>query len=259
MKKTNDESSRLNNIMDTIINEQPKFHRGETEIGRLFEKQESFLPRNIAKDLIDNNLSCYGIGKDVAHFINNSIDQNSITLEIGAGISTLIFAINSTVHTAVTPNIEEVKLIREYAGNKKINLSHVQFIIEQSDSYLPKLDINNLDMVFIDGKHAFPWPIIDWFYTADKLKKDGLMIVDDAELNSVKILINFMNLDPGWVLQKNFSQKTYVFRKRRDTIHNVAWHMQPYTVGDLLSKKPKKKIIYIIIKMIKKIIDTYRK
>jgi len=249
---------KINNIIDDIIREKPKFHRGETEISRAFVKKESFLPQNTVKDLIDNNLSCYGIGEAVAHFINNSIDQNSTTLEIGAGISTLIFAIRNTKHIAITPNIEEVKLIRKYS-EKKIDLSRVQFIIEPSESYLPKLDRNNFDIVFIDGKHAFPWPIIDWFYTADKLKKDGLMIVDDAELNSVKILIDFMDLDSGWVLQKKFSQKTYVFRKRRETIHNVAWHMQPYTVGDLLSQKPKKKIIYIIIKMIKKIIATYRK
>lgn len=83
-------------------------------------------------------------------------------------------------------------------------------------------------MVVLDGKHAFPWPMIDWFYTADKLRNGGIMMVDDAHIKSVGVLVEFMKTDPGWMLLTSFCETNFVFRKGRDLIHDVAWHMQPF-------------------------------
>jgi hypothetical protein len=60
-----------------------------------------------------------------------------------------------------------------------------------------------LDIVFIDGMHAFPWPILDWYSTADHLKVGGLMIIDHTQLPSVGILSEFLRVDsPRWLFAK---------------------------------------------------------
>lgn len=162
------------NILRQIIDEQPRFHRGETEIEGRFSAEKSLLNRRDRNNLIKNKYTCYGIEGEVAQFIYNCVDSGSKTLETGAGISTLVFALKMSKHIVITPNKAEVLAIRGYAKKRKINLSNTTFVIEKSDKFLPECKISGLDLVLIDGKHAFPWPIIDWFYTSDKLKKGWL-------------------------------------------------------------------------------------
>jgi len=219
-------------LIDIILKESPAFHRAETEINRAFDPSESYLSRRDATRLATQGSACYGIIRDVAYFIRDSIDQSSQTLETGAGISTLIFAIGGAAHTAITPNKNEIVKIRKYAKTKNINFDNVQFVIESSDQFLPNSNMDDLDMVFLDGKHAFPWPTIDWFYTADRVKQGGIMMVDDAQMKSVRILVDFMNADPRWSNLKSFGEKTFAFRKECASIHDIAWHMQPYNFDE---------------------------
>lgn len=216
--------------LQAIINEKPMFHRGETEISRPFTAAESLLSKKEINKLGNDELTCYGIGEDVLVFIAENIKKGSKTIETGAGCSTLVFAYCGANHTTVTPSLSEIGLIKKYAASHEIPMEHVNFIQQSSDYFLPRNEEDGFDLVLLDGKHAFPWPIIDWFYTADKLNKGGLMIIDDAEMKSVSILIDFMKVDTGWELVADFTGKTIVFKKLRALVHDVAWHMQPYTV-----------------------------
>ncbi len=67
--------------------------------------------------------------------------------------------------------MQETELIYKYAASKEILMDQVKFINESSDTFLPRNKDEGYDMILIDGKHAFPWPMIDWFYTAEKLKQ----------------------------------------------------------------------------------------
>lgn len=219
------------NKLQEIIHERPRFHRRETEIDRSFDPRESLLSSKAAAKVASAGLTCYGIGQDALSFIADSVGEDSRTLETGAGCSTLVFAIRGSDHIAVTPSQSEIALITEFASQRKIPLGKVRFVQEPSDHYLPRCEAEGFDLILLDGKHAFPWPIIDWFFTADRLRKGGVMVIDDAQLRSVAILAEFMGVDPGWQLVRRFSGKTLAFRKIRDSIHDVAWHMQPFTVG----------------------------
>ncbi len=216
------------NKLQQIILERPAFHRGETEIERAFDPSESLLPQKTAAQLVSCGFTCYGIGTDVLSFIADSVDQNQRTLETGAGCSTLVFALRGTEHIAITPSGSEIELITRYALQREIPLSKVHFVQEPSERYLPACTAEALDLVLLDGKHAFPWPIVDWFYTADRVRKGGIMLVDDTQMRSVATLIEFMIVDPAWQLVRNFSNKTLAFLKVRDSAHDVAWHMQPF-------------------------------
>ena len=221
-------------LIDSILNERPAFHCAETEIHRAFDPSESFLSHREAKRLTSQGSEsvCYSVGRDVAYFIADSVNPSSRTLETGVGISTLTFAIGGATHTAITPNQTEIEAIRKYAKTKNISLDSVQFAIESSDQFLTHSNIDNLDMVFIDGKHAFPWPIVDWFYSADRIKQGGIMLVDDAQMKSVRILVDFMIADPRWSNLQSFGDRTFAFRKECVSVHDVAWHMQPYNFDE---------------------------
>lgn len=219
----------MTDILKLLLKERPAFHKGETEIEQAVTNDKSFLSDRTIKDLNNNQRRCYGIDKDVLGFLYREVKPGYKTLETGAGCSTLIFAAAGANHIAVTPSTEESQLIMEYASLHNIPFESVHFANESSDSFLPKLTDTRFDMVLLDGKHAFPWPVIDWFYTADKLKKGGLMIIDDVKMRPVAMLIEFLDADSNWSKTAAISDNTIAYRKLSETVHDVAWHMQAYS------------------------------
>ena len=230
---------KTEDLLQTILTERPNFHLVETEINRSFDVEESLLPRQAAEKLKSSTRTNYGIGSEVLSFIAETIDKNCRTLETGAGCSTLVFAIKQAKHIAVTPSRPEIELIEQYAKQRQIPLDGVCFVPQSSEHYLPQCETDSLDLVLLDGKHAFPWPIIDWFYTADRLRKGGTMIVDDVQIRSVSILTDFLLVDSRWQLMRNFSSKTLAFKKMKENVHDVAWHMQQFTVSSSTDQKEK--------------------
>lgn len=223
-------------LLEQIISAKPSFHAAETEVQRSFDPSESLLHKHAARRLATAGLTCYGIEEEVLRFIADRVGEGSKTLETGAGCSTLVFAISGARHTAVTPSEAEIGRIREYAQAHGIGLEAVKFVAQPSEMYLPRCDETDLDLILLDGKHAFPWPMVDWFFTADRLKRGGLMLLDDAHMRSVAILAEFLSADTGWQPVRDLSGgKTLAFQKTRDKALDVAWHMQPWTVASYAS------------------------
>jgi hypothetical protein len=215
-------------LLEKMLAELPAFHRGDTETGQTFSEQHSSLRGPIVENILNNVPACYGVDPELARFLFDSVSEQSKTLETGSGISTLAFALRQTRHIAITPNANEVESIRNYAAANQISLDRVEFVIEPSDRYLPRCEAEDLDLVLIDGKHAFPWPIIDWFFTAEKLKQNGIVVLDDLQMSSVSMLGDFLREDPRWQLERSFGRRTLVLKKISPSVHDVAWHMQPY-------------------------------
>jgi predicted O-methyltransferase YrrM len=177
--------------------------------------------------------TCWGILREVAELIYQSIDENSVTLETGAGLSTLVFALRRSSHIAITPSNDEIESISEYAASHSITMNSVRFVNAASETYLPTAKIEkSLDLVLIDGRHAFPWPMIDYFYTAPKIKEGGLLLVDDVDLPSVDMLVRFLAVDTNWKLKKRFAHRTFVFEKIGNEL-NVEWNQQRYNLLNL--------------------------
>lgn len=215
-------------MLEKILADRPSLHSGETETKREIAARDTIFRGAVLENFNKAVPTCCGIGPDVARFIYESVSEESLTLETGSGLSTLVFALKGARHAVVTPNENEFIQIRAYARENRISLDHVEFVAMASDDYLPQCPLTKLDFVFIDGKHAFPWPILDWFYTADKLKVGGICLLDDLELASVALLIDFLSEDPHWERFRSFRRRSMAFRKLDGPVHDVAWHMQPY-------------------------------
>lgn len=137
--------------------------------------------------------SCYRLLADVCA-------PGSRTLETGSGISTALFASWGTVHRCITPAQSEADALAEYGRTRGIDMSGVTFDVAPSEEALTRLpgDEPPLDVVFVDGNHGFPAPMIDWFYAGGRLRRDGFFVLDDIHLPAVKLLRSFLDLDPRW-------------------------------------------------------------
>ncbi len=134
-------------ILESILSERPNFHKSETEIFRPFAPSESGLDPETAAFIASGRMSCHGITPGFARYLLDRVKPGMRTLETGAGISTLVFAMGNTEHSAVTPRADEAEAIRQYANRMEISLANVKFLIDQSDRYLPRCELTNLDIV----------------------------------------------------------------------------------------------------------------
>ena len=119
------------------------------------------------------------------------------TLEIGGGVSTVIFASRVAHHTCVNPDRTANKLIAEFLARNAWNVDGIAFVAECSDRALPALRLaQKLDVVLIDGNHSFPFPQIDWHYVDPWIKEGGRLFVDNVSINAVRMLCDFLLSDP---------------------------------------------------------------
>jgi hypothetical protein len=121
------------------------------------------------------------------------------TLETGVGMSTVLFALLGTDHTCVAPFPAEVQACVGYLDAHNISHDGLTLHVGWSEDVLPTLDATPLDLVLIDGGHAFPFPVIDWHYASARLRKGGIVVVDDRQLPAVSEgLLQFIDRDPYW-------------------------------------------------------------
>jgi predicted O-methyltransferase YrrM len=174
-----------------------------------------------------------GVSSEMLHFLNHNVSRDSHTLETGAGISTILFALKQTFHTCVVPDAELVDRIKNYCHRNQISTAKISFQIGCSEAILPQLNPEPLDLVLIDGRHAFPSPFIDWYYTANHLKVGGIVIVDDTKIWTGEILQNFLKDEAEWQFKEAFpaaSPNATAFVKLQPGSHAKWWAQQPYVM-----------------------------
>lgn len=168
----------------------------------------------------------WGLSEDVLRYLDDTLQPGAKTLETGAGLSTLLFALKSSEHTCIVPSEQEIERIRAYCLKKDISLDNVTFIADYSQNVVPTLSRADLDLVLIDGGHGYPIPAIDWFYTAPMLKTGGVVIVDDVQIWTGAVLKQFLALEETWELAGNFTQSAAYRKVGQD--YAREWKYQPY-------------------------------
>ncbi len=173
----------------------------------------------------------YAISSEVLRWMFDTLEPGGVTLETGCGYSTVVFSLLSNRHIAISPFPQEHHIVRQWLLSHRIPVDHIEFISLPSQEAVHSLDFKyELEMVLIDGDHAFPAPFIDWYYTADKLKTGGYVIVDDTQLITGKILRDFLLADnERWKSIQEIG-KTSIFKKMipGPVAKGIPWIKQPF-------------------------------
>jgi hypothetical protein len=166
--------------------------------------------------------SCY-------EFLANHVRPGSRTLETGAGLSTVLFAAWGCDHLAVVPDPSEATAIEIYCREDCICTDSLTFDLRPSEVALPdRADSGELELVLIDGCHGFPSPIIDWFYAAGRLRREGVVVFDDVQLPQVSLLIEtFIEPDDRW-LELETTSKWRAYRRMSEGSLGEEWFDQPF-------------------------------
>jgi hypothetical protein len=158
----------------------------------------------------------WGLAWDALAWLEQNVREGMSTLETGAGASTIVFAARGADHEVVTPDPEEERRIRRACDERRIDASRVTFHIGRSQEVLPGLVARELDLALVDGAHGFPYPVLDWWHLAPRLKVDGRMLLDDAYLPGVAAIVEYVRSSDAWALEPPVSFRTACIRKVRD-------------------------------------------
>ena len=152
-------------------------------------------------------VSSWSLGREELLFLDGNVKPGQNTLETGAGVSTIVFALKGSNHICITPDEREVTNVRAFCSQHAISLDA-----------LPKLDLHSIDFALIDGRHAFPTRFIDWYYIANAMSVGGIVLVDDLHIWTCELLAEFLHTDEDWQVVRE-SLSAAIFRKRREISH----------------------------------------
>ena len=154
------------------------------------------------------------------------------TVETGAGASTVVFAASGARHTAISPIADEHERIRAWCREHEVEDGNVSFMVGTSDRVLPAMaEDEAFDAAFIDGKHSFPHPVVDWHYITTALKPGGVLLVDDLPIPAVAPVVRHMLVDPAWEMLELADNRAGAFRKLAEPEPGDDWEAQPYNRG----------------------------
>jgi hypothetical protein len=177
----------------------------------------------------DDKPVTWSVANELLEYVDAHVDHGSRTLETGAGVSTVLFALKGCDHVCAVFQQGDVDRIQDFCRQHKISLARVRFAIGSSEDVLPGLEPRELDLVLIDGGHAFPTPFIDWYYSARQLKVGGRLLVDDIYVWTGYVLRRYLEAEPAWKLDADFAPRWVAFEKLEVT----GWqgeYQQPFVL-----------------------------
>ena len=103
------------------------------------------------------------------------------TAETGCGLSTVLLSTVADCHTCFTAAAgNSLELVQSVAH---LRHDRVNFVIGPSQVTVPCHSFSRpLDLVLIDGPHGFPFVHLEYFFFYQRIRKGGLLIVDDIHI-----------------------------------------------------------------------------
>lgn len=156
------------------------------------------------------------------------VENGMRTVETGAGFSSLAFIVKGAHHTAICPDDYLEKNIRDWCDSWRIDHSRFTYICAKSQDVVATID-GEFDFAFVDGEHAFPMPMIDFYYLARRLRVGGHIGIDDTNIWTGDVIAKHLMLDSDWSFVSEHDDKTSIFRLKAPFRDKGMWH-QPYAL-----------------------------
>lgn len=157
------------------------------------------------------------------------------SVETGCGATTLLFSHLSQCHTvfaldfgASVVNVRRSSLLRE---------GIVTFIEGPSQRTLPQYRFTEkLQLVLIDGPHAYPFPDLEYYFLYPHLDVGALLILDDIQIRSIHNLFTFLQRDEMFQLDQVVRNTAFFTRTDAPTFDPLGdgWRQQKYNEQTLL-------------------------
>ena len=146
--------------------------------------------------------------------------------ETGCGGSTIVFSQSSDRHTAFAIEGEN-RTITQLRKHGDLRAEHVTFVEGETKDTLPgHVFTDELDLVLLDGPHAYPLPQLEFAYLFPRIRVGGWLVVDDLQIPSVYELFRFLQREPCVVLEEVIVRTAFFRRVSVDPSGPDGWPLQ---------------------------------
>jgi hypothetical protein len=120
-----------------------------------------------------------------------------VSAETGCGLTTLILSHLSERHTSFTAEFGDS--LSKTRGHHLFNVASTSFIVNPTQLSLPAYRFSGaLDLVILDGPHAYPFPDLEYFFFYPHVRSGGILIVDDIHIPTIGHMHDFLCDDEMW-------------------------------------------------------------
>lgn len=139
--------------------------------------------------------------------------------ETGTGRSTLLFSSLSRHHLVFAKDDRDDGSTLDRVRESELLIPGVaEFIVGPTQTTLPGHDLPELDLVFLDGPHAFPFPQLEYYHFYPRVRAGGMLIVDDIQIPTVRQLYRFLRRDRMWRLNGVVARTAFFTRTTAPTL-----------------------------------------
>lgn len=179
-------------------------------------------------------ISSWRIDNHTIDILDRSLKPGMRTVETGAGLSTILFALRAASHLCIVPDQGLVDRIQAFCHQHAIPTGQVTFDVRPSQDVVATLESNAYDLALIDGCHNFPIACVDFFYAARALKSGGALLIDDLHIWTCEVIAKFLRESPTWHVTE-FTQRVCVALKEGDEGTLAEWRSQPFVFSRSLA------------------------
>lgn len=172
----------------------------------------------------------WAVGSGVLQWIAAHLSGEMVTIETGAGYTTVLFAALARHHYCCTYSRREEDKLRAYLEQIRIPNDKVTFLIGSTEETLPRLSIETpIDFAYIDGCHGYPFPALDWHYIDKHLKVGGIIGMDNVELRPVREHCDFLEENGAYRLVGVVTEGYFARFYRKLMDQSREWVDQAYS------------------------------
>jgi precorrin-6B methylase 2 len=132
--------------------------------------------------------------------------------ETGCGGSTIVLSHASDRHTAFAIDGKD-RTVTELRAHPDLQAATVIFVEGETKDTLPAYRFEcDLDLVLLDGPHAYPLPQLEFAYLFPRIRSGGWLVMDDIQIPSVYELFQFLRKESPVVLEE-VVMRTAFFRR----------------------------------------------
>lgn len=165
------------------------------------------------------------------------------SVETGSGGSTLLFSHLSDHHTVFA--LDSGNSITNVRQSQLLRPDVVTFVEGPTQVTLPRYPfVEKLQLVLIDGPHAYPFPDLEYYFLYPHLATGALLIIDDIHIRTVHNLFEFLRRDAMFRLDEVFRTTAFFTRTEAPTFDPFGdgWWLQNWNAKPLFRYLWKRKL-----------------
>jgi hypothetical protein len=156
------------------------------------------------------------------------------SVETGTGRTTLLLSHLSDFHVVFTK--DDTGFGDSYSSvtsSPLLRKENVEFVLGSTQRTLPPYHFTApIDLAFIDGPHAYPFPDLEYWVVYPHIRTGGLLVVDDIQIPTITNLYHFLSADSMWRELEVVDKTAFFARTDSPGIdpYGEGWWLQGFNV-----------------------------